>query len=351
MTANEKLKTITDLARHLEFDIVRVAPVYLAPKYTETFEDWIDKDCHGQMQYLKRRIDENITIETLLPGAKNVITFGINYFQKSLRVPKSKEGRISRYAVTRDYHKIITKKMKRICKLISDSMAAQARAYVDTGPVLEKAYSETSGVGYIGKNSCLITEEFGSWVFLGEILTTVELPHTVKKMKINCGSCTRCLDHCPTNAINDNCTIDARRCISYLTIENRGAIETEFRDNMGNWVFGCDICQDVCPHNTRAVQARAEDFKNIRFSNQSLPLETILSIKTDEAFLAMFAGTPMMRAKRRGLVRNACIAAGNSGDRQLVPLLEEIVSSEDDLIKEHAIWAIKKIKSIQKNEK
>ena len=214
---------------------------------------------------------------------------------------------------------------------------------MDTGPILERAYAETGGMGYIGKNTCLITQKYGSWVFLAEILTTLELPRDTNSLKINCGTCERCINLCPTRAINPNGTIDSRKCISYLTIENRDGIPLELRDKVGDWLFGCDICQEVCPHNSRQVPANLSGNTEIRIKDRVLALSDILAIETDEQFLNMFSGTPLMRAKRRGLTRNACVVAGNSGQKKLIPLLIKITQGDDAMLKEHASWAINKI--------
>ena len=264
MTADNQKRLIIDTAASLGFDPVRVSPAEIPSKYAEAFRKWVAENHHGDMEYLSRRAREKRSISDILPGVRSVITLGVNYFQEDTAVRRPDQGWVSRYAVTRDYHKIIQKNLKNLCRFITETLAAKARYYVDTGPILERAFAETSGLGYIGKNTCLITEDFGSWVFLAEILTTLDLPADRNTLKINCGTCRQCLDQCPTTAICDNHTIDSRRCISYLTIENRSSIPTHLRDGVGAWVFGCDICQDVCPHNRRAIPAALTDFKEIR---------------------------------------------------------------------------------------
>ncbi len=344
MIPKESCRLIIDYAKSLGFSDVRITPALLPTEYDKTFEEWIDKGFHADMHYLSNRVLNNVTISDLLKNTKSVIILALNYYQQE-EMGNLSGGQISRYAVSRDYHKIIKKKLKQVCSYIGHEFSGETRAFVDTGPLLEKAFAETSGIGYIGKNGCLITEEYGSWVFLSVILTSLELPQELLPIKISCGRCTRCLDACPTDAINLNKTIDARKCISYLTIENKSSIRDDLKDKMSNWIFGCDICQEVCPHNTRAVPTRDNEFKTTRFNDRYISLGDILKIKTDEEFLGKFAGTPIMRAKRRGLIRNACVAAGNSGDQNLIPLLENVSNTDDSMLKDHALWALDKLKS------
>lgn len=354
MSIAKAKKQIIMQGKSLGFDTVKIASAKLPPHYLQKFNKWTDEGQHGEMAYLAKREKHN---EELLPGAKSVISLAMNYFQGHLEddLPnplkplainqRVNEGRVARYAITRDYHKIIGKKLKEFASFIEENFDAKTRYYVDTGPVLERAYSKEAGVGYVGRNSCLISKEFGSWIFLAEIFTTLDLEPDSSEVKLSCGTCRRCVDLCPTSAINEDLTIDARKCISYLTIENRGRIPLEFRAKIGNWLYGCDICQDVCPHNAKAKPTKAENFKDVRIGSRYLSLEKILSLKTNEEFLELFAGTPLMRAKRRGLVRNACVVAGNSHDEKFLPYLQEIKSGQDEMLAEHAEWAIEKITS------
>ena len=340
----QQKKEIINFAKSVGFDLVRVAPIKISNKYNNIFKRWISEGQHGSMTYLSNRVKEQKRVIDLLPGTKSVIMFGVNYYYEDQRKRKLDEGWISRYAFTRDYHKTIKKKLKDVSRFISERYGAETKFYIDTGPILEKAYAETSGMGYMGKNTCLITEQFGSWVFLAELLTTLELPEDENTLKINCGTCNRCVTYCPTDAINSTGTIDARKCISYLTIENKDGIPLELRKKVGGWIFGCDICQEICPHNGRQIPADLESYTEIRIKDRVLALSEILAIENDEKFLTMFAGTPLMRAKRRGLIRNACVVAGNSGQKKLIPFLQNIVHREEDMmLKEHANWAIKEI--------
>lgn len=368
---------IVEKALKLGFDDVAFTSTALVKDVEDKFETWVNDGKNGNMEYLSKRIQNKVGLDDLLPGTKTIISLAVNYFQGDLLDEKPnplqprgsngdyQNGRVARYAVTRDYHKIIGKKLKQLSIFLEENFTCKTKAYVDTGPILERAYASKAGLGYIGNNSCLISEKFGSWVFIAEILTDLQLADNVEtatdrqvepglqknsfsdnNVKISCGSCTRCIDLCPTQAINKDKTIDATKCISYLTIENKGAIPEELRDQLGNWIYGCDICQDVCPHNAKAKPTKVEEFKDIKIHNRRLALKEILAIKNDEEFLRIFAGTPLMRAKRRGLLRNACVVAGNSGNHSFLGLLENIAQNEpDEMLREHAKWAIQKITS------
>lgn len=343
MTPNEQKRAVIDKGRQLGFDQIAIAPTDVSSVHQKTFDAWLEAGHHGEMAYLERRANRAVTLESLLPDVRSVIVCAINYFQPDQQPFPPDAGEVSRYATTRDYHKIITTRLKQLSHFIETTLHGRTRYYVDTGPVFERGHAEHAGLGYVGRNTMLITQQHGSWVFLAEVLTTLPLPPDTNTLKLSCGRCRRCIDRCPTNAIQDNTTIDSRRCIAYLTIENRGPIPTELRTPMGRWLFGCDICQDVCPHNHRAVNARLDDFQQVRIGNRALPLKEILSIRTDDEFRHRFAGTPLMRAKRRGLIRNACVVAGNSGAVELILALEPIARGADAMLQEHAEWAINQL--------
>lgn len=337
-------QTIKQKAQELGFDLVRIVSANTIPDDAQFFEEWLQKGHAGSMDYLKKEPEKRSDPQKILPGAKSIICLGINYYQSLDDSPV----RIARYARGRDYHKVIAQKLKKFCEFLNAQHKELAQSsdkkYVDTGPVFERAFSQKSGLGFIGKNTCIITREFGSWIFLAEILTTLQLrPDEQTKWKAGCGTCRRCIDICPTKAILPNRSIDATKCISYLTIENRGEIPVKLREKIGNWLFGCDLCQEICPHNVRAKPTQVEDFKKIRIGTQVHDLQKILEIQNDEEFLKIFAGTPMMRAKRTGMIRNACIVAGNLGEISLLPQLKKIASGQDKMLAEHAQWAIQKI--------
>jgi epoxyqueuosine reductase len=345
MNDNAK-QTIQLRGRELGLDIVRVAPAVIDAKYQDTFERWVGDGLHGSMEYLARRVTNNVTLDCLLPDVKSVVTVAVNYYQADQRPPAADEGLVSRYAVTRDYHKVIGKALKKLAIFVDETFPAQSRAFVDIGPVLERAFAEAAGVGYVGRNTMLINGTYGSWVFLGVVLTTLELEPDTNDTKLRCGSCRRCVDDCPTAAIRDDHTLDARRCISYLTIENRGPIPVDLRPLVGNWLFGCDICQEVCPHNSRESATRVEDFQRVRIHDRVLALTEVLEMRSYDAFLERFAGTPLMRAKREGLLRNACVVAGNSGDRDLLDVLCRVAAEDSsDMVREHAEWAVDRLRA------
>ena len=347
---------IKDFAHSLGFDPVKIVPAEHLADAGSYYESWLAKGYGADMEYLKKDSEKRYTPEKILPGAKSIIMLGLNYYKKDAEFRQN--VRIAKYAQGRDYHKVITGKLKKFGKfldtreqqasaLVPESVSAPiSKSYVDFGPVMERAYAKQSGMGFIGKNACVITREYGSYIFLSEIITTLDLtPDEPTKWQGKCGSCTRCVDICPTGAIKPDRTIDSNLCISYLTIENRGAIPLELRPKIGNWLFGCDLCQDVCPHNVRAQPTRVEDFQKIPVSGENVSLSKILSIETDEEFTAIFAGTPIMRAKRRGLIRNACVVAGNLKLTDLLPQLKKLATSDDAMIAEHAQWAVSQIKS------
>jgi epoxyqueuosine reductase len=333
--------------RALGLDQLCISPIDLPYLYYNAFDNWIKNGYHANMSYLNDRVDEKEChkkdiIHSRMPKAQSMITAAVNYYRQDSETlsPNSNSGIISRYAVSRDYHKVISKKLIKLCRFIENELKGNARFYVDTGPIMEKAYGETSGLGFIGKNSMLINGDFGSWIFLGVIITSLDLEPDVHHLPFRCGSCQRCINACPTKAIVKEKTVNSNLCLSYQTIENRGTIPVELRKSLGNLIFGCDICQEVCPHNCREKPCVEKDFKN-RLVDRHISLIEILAIDSDQAFTERFKGTPIMRAKRRGLQRNACIAAGNSGDKLLIHVLKEFIGkTRDHILIEHAQWAL-----------
>ena len=245
---------------------------------------------------------------------------------------------MARYAWGDDYHKVMKKRLKLFVRGLSERLGREinARWYVDDGPMLDRAAARRGGVGWFGKNTNILTSTHGSWVFLGQVVTDLELEpdSTLKK---NCGSCTLCLQACPTGALPAPYVLDNERCISHQTIENRGDIPADFRPLMSDWVFGCDICQDVCPVNVKALYTREQAFKKTRFT--TLQLLEMLEM-TDEEFRRRFSGSPLKRAKLVGLKRNACVALGNASDATAVPALTQALSDSEPLVRRHAAWAL-----------
>ena len=300
------------------------------------------------MEYLKKMPEKHTDADKILPGARSVIICATNYYHER---DKNADGKIARYAYGRDYHIVLGKRLKKLARFLEDGTVNNmspilSKYYVDTGPISERTFAALAGIGFVGKNSNIITPEYGSWVLLSLILTTAVFDVYDDAQKGSCGDCRRCIEQCPTGAIREDRTIDATKCISYLTIENRGPIPEALRDKIGKWLFGCDICQEICPHNSRQKPCTLDDLKFPQIAGNSLCLEDILRIRTDEEFTRRFHGSPLMRAKRIGLLRNACVVAGNAEDKKYLPPLEEILREESsELIKEHARWAIKKIAS------
>ncbi|MCP5046241.1 MAG: tRNA epoxyqueuosine(34) reductase QueG [bacterium] len=338
---DDRRDRILSYGKQLGFDLLRISSIDLSSHYHQKYRQWISAGFHADMRYMERRIGEGDAIRERMGDARSMISVAMNYHREESYSPDRLKGRVSRYAVTRDYHKVIGNRLKKLAVFIRTELGGGARYYVDTGPILERAYGEVSGVGYIGKNTMLISEGFGSWILLGVVFTDLELSVDTNELSIRCGSCTKCIDDCPTGAILDGGVIDSGKCISYLTIENRGPVPLSYRKAVGNWIFGCDICQEVCPHNGRARVCGEGDFRVVRFSGGEVSIRGILELETDEVFVERFKGTPVMRARRRGLQRNACVVAGNSGDRALIQVLREFIDRTDDnMLIEHAQWAI-----------
>ena len=336
------------------FDLAGIAPARLADSpELRFFSEWIASGYSGEMGYLSARDDtgrlKRAALENVFPWARSVIVCALNYntaHPRSTECKNPARGWVSRYAwggrqQTADYHDVVVERLRRVeARLHQAFPDLQSRCYVDTGPVVERVFAAYSGIGWIGKNTCLMNQRLGSWLFLGVIITSLELTPDFPAAD-RCGSCTRCLDACPTQAFVAPHVLDATRCISYLTIEKRGSIPEELRAAMGNHVFGCDICQDVCPWNRKAPATSLAEFEPAlqRFN----PALAWLASLSEEEFRGAFCGSPIRRAKRSGLRRNAIIAMGNSGHRNFLPLLEELTHDPDPLVAEHAAWALRRL--------
>ena len=284
------------------------------------------------------------------PDLKSILILTIPYANKARPSLLQSAGQIARYAWGRNYHRVIEKRLKRLEVFIQTRATGAARTVrcIDTSPIQERALAEMAGLGFIGKNTCLILPKGGSFVFLAALLTNLELPAD-KPITWDCGSCTLCLESCPTKALTPSrpYELDAGRCISNLTIENKGEIEPVLRPAVHNWIFGCDICQEVCPYNRKTHQEAWPEFEAKSGAGAQLPLGEILQIRTEEAFLQRFAGTPLMRSKRAGLLRNAAVVAGNSGNRELIPTLTETSQQDPSaIVREHAVWALEQLAKV-----
>jgi len=308
-------------ALQLGFDLVGFTTA-TPPPHAGEFRQWIADGFHGEMDYLARRAGERSDPSKLLPGAKSIIVVGMNYGTGG-------SAQIARYAAGDvDYHEQMGAKLAQLAKFIGNAVW-----YVDTGPILERDLAQRAGIGWIGKHTNLISRQFGNWIFLGEVLTTLDLPADTPARE-HCGTCRRCLDACPTGAIVAPYRLDARRCISYLTIELKGSIPVELRPSIGQRIFGCDACLEACPWNR---------FAQPSIVPRPLPALTEMLAWNDRQFADFFQGTPMLRLKRRGWLRNICVALGNAGNRSAIPALRRALEDTEPLVREHAAWALDRL--------
>ncbi len=342
--------TVRKAADAAGFDLAGVASVEDFPELAR-FPEWIAAGHAGEMKYLESRDDagqlRRASLKSVLPWARSVIVCAVNYNTAnpySTEVNNPSHGWISRYAWSQeDYHESVLRRLRKVEATLKESCGEdriETRAYVDTGPIVERVYAKYAGVGWIGKNTCMINQQVGSWLFLGVIVTSVELTPDIPAPN-RCGTCTRCIEACPTDALIAPYQLDSNKCISYLTIEKRGSIPEEMRKDLGHQVFGCDICQDVCPWNRKAPATDKPEFQ-ARDGLVNPALAWLAEISQEE-FREKFRGSPVKRTKRSGLRRNALIAIGNSGDTTLLPTLERAVHDSDPVISEAARWAKKRL--------
>ena len=347
---------VTQAATDAGFDLVGIAPVDDGPEL-EYFPRWIAAGRAGEMKYLEARDEQGrlkrASLAHAAPWARSVVVCAINYNTAqpySTQSPDEARGWISRYAWgQQDYHDSVMLRLRRVEDALKAACATDnliTRCYVDTGPIVERVVAKYAGVGWIGKNTCIINQKLGSWLFLGVILTSLDLTPDLPAPD-RCGSCTRCIDACPTHALIAPYQLDSNKCISYLTIEKRGALpdDEDLRTGMGRHVFGCDICQDVCPWNRKAPVTNAAEFQP-RPELVNPALDWLAEMSAEE-FNRTFRGSPVRRAKLTGLRRNSVIAMGNSGDRKFLPLLEKLTGDADDVVAESAAWATRKLGDIQ----
>jgi epoxyqueuosine reductase len=337
-SADADLKQRVQALAH-ELGFVRAGVARAEPLHAdaERLKAWLDAGYHGEMAYMQRtaEVRADPTHPGMLPSARSALVLAADYGGKR------EGGAIARYARGRDYHNVLHRKLKPIVKLLR-AAGHDARAAVDSMPVMERALAQRAGIGFIGKNCCLIVPGVGSHVFLSVVLTSAELPPD-EPMRERCGQCRLCLDACPTSAFVAPRTLDARRCIAYLTIEQRGPIDPELRPRIGERVFGCDVCQDVCPWNRAAPAEPAMAAFAAETAGTGLAEEGWLGL-SDAAFAQITEGSPLRRARREGLARNAAIALGNRGERRALPVLQ--ASAEDDpseMVREGARWAVERI--------
>jgi epoxyqueuosine reductase len=332
-------------ARALGFAAVGVASADAAPKSGERLRQWLASGAHGDMIWMEEKADRRASPTGLWPEVRSIVSLGMSYAPASdplALAARPDLGRISVYAQGADYHDVIKKALKALARWLIAAEGGDLKVFVDTAPVMEKPLAEAAGLGWQGKHTNLVSRSDGSWLFLGAIYTSLELepdtPH-----RAHCGSCSACLEICPTNAFPAPFQLDARRCISYLTIEHKGPIPHEFREAIGNRIYGCDDCLAVCPWNRFAGAARANKAFLPRAELAAPALSDLLELD-DAAFRKIFAGSPIKRIGRGRMVRNAAIAAGNSGCAELVPVLERLVADEDPVVVEAAQWALGKLR-------
>jgi len=332
---------LVGFARELGFDACRVATCS-PPAHVNEFGDWLQQGAHGEMHYMARGEEKRRDPRNVLPGTKSIIVLALNYFQGDAAERtghKPGRGRVARYAWGQDYHGVVETKLDQIDKFLRQ-FGGDQKCYVDTGPILERDYAAEAGIGWHGKSTMLIDEKLGTWFFLAEILTTLELPPD-PPARNRCGTCERCITACPTGAITAPHKLDARRCISYLTIELKGAIPLEMRPLIGNRIFGCDDCLEACPWN-RFAKISSESAFAAEASTTAFALRDYLRL-SDTEFRELFRQSPIKRIKRRGFLRNVCVALGNVGTREDLPALEGAAIDPEPLIAEHARWAIEEI--------
>jgi epoxyqueuosine reductase len=330
-------------AQQLGFELVGISPVQM-PEHEESFAEWLRKGFSGGLDYMKRTESLRRDPRQLVPWAESVISVGMNYFVPLPRPtpPPPGSGWISRYAWGNDYHDIVKGRLDELLSTITQiaDRPVQGRSFVDSGPVLERSFAGVAGIGWIGKNTQLISPKKGSWFFLGELFVDISLSYD-RPIRDRCGRCELCLEACPTGAFVGPFVLDARRCISYLTIELKGSIPRHLRPLIGNHIFGCDICQEICPYNVKAPSTT-----EARYAPQDgLYAPDLISLLTmsQEDFRRRFRNSPIARAKRRGFLRNVAVALGNNPSPEAVPALVAALADPEPLVRGHVAWALGRI--------
>ncbi len=328
----------------LGFDKVGVAPAVTAPDYPR-FLDWLEAGCAAGMGYLERHADARGDPNRILQDVRSIVMVSMVYGRPDDREPGPTEGKIARYARGLDYHDVLRRRLEDLhAWLVRERPEARGRVVVDTAPLLERDYARLAGLGWVGKNTMLIDRKLGSFTFLGALATDVELRPDAAHEPNHCGTCTRCLDACPTDAFDGPYRLDARRCISYWTIEHRGPIDETYRDRLDGWVFGCDVCQDVCPWNRKAAIGREESFT----PRDDLTHPNLIEWLTSEGpeFAKTLRSTSLQRAKRSGLMRNAALILGARRVAEAAPALEALLTDQDPVIRDATEWALRRIRTV-----
>ena len=347
------MKNIKEIIKNIAFDLGFDAVGFTSPFDLEESNNhfllWREMGFASDMNYLKRENPINAKPKKILPDAKSIITLIVNYYTKAPVSPGPDFGRVASYAVGLDYHKVLRKKINEFIERIKKETTNNFvnRGFSDSVPLLEKSVARNSGLGFSGKNTLLINKSLGSYFFICEIISNLDVGaiHELLQLNGTCGKCTRCIDVCPTGALHATPLLDSRLCISYLTIENRGIIQEDLRKKIGNWLFGCDLCQEVCPYNKKIKETTWKEFKPSSGFGHWIRLKDILSIQSDDEFHQRFYHTALTRPGRSGLIRNACIVASNNLSLESLPYLKSLAENDHDpVIREHAEWALERYK-------
>jgi epoxyqueuosine reductase len=346
----EAKRILEERAREAGFDLVGVMRAEPLEEGGERLREWQEAGMAADMGYMHRPVELLSNPKRLQKSAKSVVSLGVSYYPGEHPENTEGGGRIARYAWGRDYHEVIKGRLFRLREDLEEVLGVRikARGFTDAVPLLERSAAQHAGLGFFGRNSCLINDRVGSYFFIADLILDLELEPDEPGMG-TCGRCTRCMDKCPTGAIKAPGVVDARLCISYLTIENKSEIPRDLRTLVSDWSFGCDVCQEVCPYNKRkATRSRWPEFSEGAGAGPYLEIEEVLEIRSDEEFERRFAGTPLTRPGRAGLLRNCCVAAGNLGLEKAVPALVRCLLQDDSpLVRSHAAWALGQIGGAQ----
>ncbi|MFO0417449.1 MAG: tRNA epoxyqueuosine(34) reductase QueG [Pseudomonadota bacterium] len=359
-------ETLRELAASVGLAVVGLVDTDDLAIDRERLRSWQESGLAAEMEFMRRSPDLLSSPTAIMPEARSVVVFGA-FYDRGERLPLPVEyGRVARYAWGRDYHKVLRTRLRHLVELVRGELKRDFtwRVFSDSVPLLERALARKAALGFIGKNTMLIVPRAGSFLFLGEVLwdlVITDLPDLAlgeragEKQSANCGTCSRCMDRCPTQAFVSERVLDASRCISYLTIEKRGELNEAEREWLGEWVFGCDVCQDVCPFNAAPIKLKLppdlEEFNPQRGVGQGINLAEVLEIRSDNDFVKRFGGTPIMRTKRAGLLRNAAIVAANKNATVLIPALSRAaIEDSSALVRQHAVWALSKLSVIEGNK-
>jgi epoxyqueuosine reductase len=342
----EARRILEKRARAAGFDLVGVTGAEPLEEGGERLREWQEAGMAADMGYMQRPVELLSNPKRLQKSARSVVSLGVSYYPGEHPENAGGGGRVARYAWGRDYHEVIKERLVRLRKELEEELGVRirARGFTDAVPLLERSAAQHAGLGFFGRNSCLINDRLGSYFFIADLIVDLELEPDAPGTG-TCGRCTRCMERCPTGAIKAPGVVDARLCISYLTIENRGEIPRELRPLVGDWAFGCDVCQEVCPYNKRkATRSRWPEFSEEAGAGPYLEIEEVLGIRTEEEFERRFAGTPLTRPGRAGMLRNCCVVAGNLKLERAVPALTECLRDDPSpLVRSHAAWALGEI--------